>query len=1022
MVDLPLPLRHSLETGECVLFIGAGVGFNLLTPNGEYAPVARDLAVDMAEKFNISIDESDLSKVSTIVELRHGRKELEVYLRQQLADLEPDEAFRWLFSRRWRAIFTTNYDNAIQRAYTLVSEPPQIPITISLTSDLVQVDSRFEVPIYHLHGTLFGNAQPQIVITDDDYARFREPRRMLFNLLKNEFATSTILYIGYSNSDPNWNMVLAEMRDEFLPSPMPRAYRISPDTSAVDKEILAAKGIETIDATLTKFHQSAVLNLADTDVDYGKLQEIRRDIPTALLEAFDKNPAPVSRLISSWTYVNQAPFHLPVNLDSFLDGDRPNWSLLASNLVFERDLEEEVYEHLLDYATRQTTSTSTKTILGPAGYGITTLLMRLSVRLIQDRVGPVFMLKPSQELNEGDIEFACSLFEERPFFVIDDAADFVTSINSVTDRLNNLNKPAMFLMGSRTNEWRQRGRTPRGTEFQIEPLSDLEIRRLIPYLDNHAKNNALRELPFDQQFAVIKNKHNKELLVTMKEATEGKNFDAIIEDEFWGIKDELARNAYLMVCCFYQHGVQIRPELLAELSDVNLVILYEKLSIAADGVVVIDDVDASRGIYLARSRHRIIARIVWERCGNLSERENILHTAVQALNFNYGVDQKAFEAFVRADTIIDDIATLDGRTRFFDYACRKDPQSPYVRQHYARMLLRADKPVLALGQIDAAINLAPRTRVLYHTKAEIEKNLAISTPSERFARNYMIQSEANYEVALNMYPGDEYSYQGLADLYFRWAQRSTSDAEQTEYLAKAERTITDGLRKANHRDGLWIVSAEIQKWLGDEPSRLQALERAVSESPQSTVARYLLGRAYRTQGNYERAINILEPVVRQHFDAYRTFVEYAVAMIHVGQTYKQAIAMLELCRTFGMRDPRYVATLGGMMFLNGDFTSAEEVFREGQQRFEQQEYRTVQFTPPNPENVDQPYRIRGRVVTIAKGYCFIEVPEYPNIFCPYTKFRNIVISQGVSLDFQLVFTARGAIADDLKSLEDKTSI
>ena len=76
----------------------------------------------------------------------------------------------------------------------------------------------FEVPIYHLHGALFGLDKPNIIITEDDYAKFSEPRRMLFELLKKEFATSTILYVGYANQDPNWKQLLTEISEEFYPS------------------------------------------------------------------------------------------------------------------------------------------------------------------------------------------------------------------------------------------------------------------------------------------------------------------------------------------------------------------------------------------------------------------------------------------------------------------------------------------------------------------------------------------------------------------------------------------------------------------------------------------------------------------------------------------------------------------------------------------------------------------------------------------------------------------------------------
>lgn len=201
---LPLGLRQALESGQCVLFLGAGVGKHLCTPDGRPAPDAAGLAADLAKHFSIDVAaQPDLAKVAQVVEIRKGRPELETFLRKRLADLEPDETFQWLFSLRWRAIFTTNYDFSVQRAYALNPKPNQNPLTVTRTSDLSQYEIRFQIPIFHLHGTLFGSNPGPVVITEDDYVRFREHRKMMFELLKLHFATSTMLYVGYSNRDPN---------------------------------------------------------------------------------------------------------------------------------------------------------------------------------------------------------------------------------------------------------------------------------------------------------------------------------------------------------------------------------------------------------------------------------------------------------------------------------------------------------------------------------------------------------------------------------------------------------------------------------------------------------------------------------------------------------------------------------------------------------------------------------------------------------------------------------------------------
>lgn len=120
--------------------------------------------------------------------------------------------------------------------------------------------------------------------------------------------------------------------------------------------------------------------------------------------------------------MNQAPFDAIPNLTLFLRGDRPNWALVGKRMQLERDLEEVIYEDLLDYATSSAKSPLSLVVLGPAGYGVSTVLMAVAAKLVQDRVGSVFMHKPGSPLQEGDIEFAASLFpEECPFFIIDNA-------------------------------------------------------------------------------------------------------------------------------------------------------------------------------------------------------------------------------------------------------------------------------------------------------------------------------------------------------------------------------------------------------------------------------------------------------------------------------------------------------------------------------------------------------------------------------------------------------------------------
>ncbi|OIQ78647.1 beta-barrel assembly-enhancing protease [mine drainage metagenome] len=1018
-IDIPLSLRHALELGECVLFLGAGIGEHLHKQNGEHLPDAAGLAHDIAKHFLIETSSDDLSKVAELVQIRGRKEDLEDFIRKQFADLVPDETIKWICGRRWRAIFTTNYDRGIERAYELLSDPPQKPIPISITAELVHVDIRFEIPVYHIHGAIFGGKQ-HLVISQSDYSRFREQRRMLFELLKKEFSTSTLLYIGYSNRDPNWALLLNEITEEFLPSKLPRAYRVTPNTDKDDTEILRSRGIEVIDANLEQFVAASAAQLEPFHVDDGRLKALQSTVPAHLLDAFEKNPAPVIRLIASWQYVNQAPFSDAPNTQTFFRGDQPNWALIGAGTPFRRDIEADLYDDVLDYVTGSADKPTTLVVTGPAGYGITTIVMNLAGRLVKERIGPVYFLKAGADLLEGDVDFAIDIAGSSVVcFVVDSAADYGQKLQNTISRLRDTKRSAVFICGSRLNEWRQRNIRISHKEYLVDPLSDDEIWRLLDCLKINHELNKLEPLSRDMQFSVIREKHGKELLVVLREATEDKRFDAILEDEFYGIGDEGCREIYLMVCCFHQHGCFVRDSLLSDLAGIPLADFHGRIKDVLDGILVDECIDATSGKYAYRTRQRTIAHIVWERCGENAQKDVIIQSALDHLNLNYRQDANAFEKFVRNDSLIDAIHGLENKIKFFDRACKKDPDSPYVRQHYARMLYREGLMDLALGQVEQGLEIDPKNppRVLVHTKGVILGALALQAESKDIGRRRLAQAEDVLRGVIQRNRRDEYAYHALATVYLDWAKHSEVDEESALYLTKAEETISDGLRNCREKDGLWILSADIEKWLGNQPSQIKALEAAVKASPGSIIARYLLGKAYLHLGRLHDALAVLEPNIKNHTSEFRSFVDYSLALWSSGKPLREAIAVLEVASVDGLSDARYIAHLAGMYFLNGDFGKAKNVFGEAERReLPPSELQVVAFLPRQPGN-GEPMELAGKVIVRKPAFSLIESEGYPPFFCHSSKYRGLALKEGMRVSFKIGFSPRGAAALEPKEID-----
>jgi len=147
---LPLGLRQALERGDCVLFLGAGIGEHYARPDGKPAPDGKALVTDLIHQFKLGIDPTDLPRVAQLAEVRSSsRRELDSFIKKTFDNLEPDEHIRWLTSFRWRAIFTTNYDMGLERAYALNENPPQNPQPIAVTANLGYTDNYVDVPIFH---------------------------------------------------------------------------------------------------------------------------------------------------------------------------------------------------------------------------------------------------------------------------------------------------------------------------------------------------------------------------------------------------------------------------------------------------------------------------------------------------------------------------------------------------------------------------------------------------------------------------------------------------------------------------------------------------------------------------------------------------------------------------------------------------------------------------------------------------------------------------------------------------------
>ena len=106
-MDMPFELKQAIETGNAILFVGAGMCYNMVTSDGSVIPDGTDLAQRISNEFIVpSNGTPDLAKISQyVIGKKCGRTELCTYIRTILEKANPDESMMWIPTVKWKGNF-----------------------------------------------------------------------------------------------------------------------------------------------------------------------------------------------------------------------------------------------------------------------------------------------------------------------------------------------------------------------------------------------------------------------------------------------------------------------------------------------------------------------------------------------------------------------------------------------------------------------------------------------------------------------------------------------------------------------------------------------------------------------------------------------------------------------------------------------------------------------------------------------------------------------------------------------------
>jgi pimeloyl-ACP methyl ester carboxylesterase len=209
-IEPPAPLVEALRKGKCALFVGSGFSVSAGLPTwdkliGELIELLkREVPADP-----VLPELDDLRKNSKYLDIaQHAAEALSrdaftSFLRQQIrrVDARPGEIHRLAARLPFAFFVTTNYDQLLEQALPDVTVATQADT--QLLSNLLYDGGRF---LLKAHGDI--DRSDTIILTATDYQKaihLQPSFGQIFSSLKLHYS---ILFVGYSLSDPDFNLLL----------------------------------------------------------------------------------------------------------------------------------------------------------------------------------------------------------------------------------------------------------------------------------------------------------------------------------------------------------------------------------------------------------------------------------------------------------------------------------------------------------------------------------------------------------------------------------------------------------------------------------------------------------------------------------------------------------------------------------------------------------------------------------------------------------------------------------------------
>jgi hypothetical protein len=646
--DVRETLASIIGTKDVLLVIGAGASVS------SGAPLTRDLVQRLAVKFPLGQIPMGMSLFDACREVEdtpaYGHQDLVRFVHAELADLQPSESYKQLPRVRWRGIFTTNYDDLIEKAYTSPARVQTLqPVPLEFRGQLTPRDNH--VQFHYLMGSVkekYGS--PGVpVLTWGDYTRTLQARVPVMELFKNVLADGgKVIYVGYSFNDLVFEGILDEALNRLGHRDVPYGHAILtewPEDRRRGYQRISMRKVVPVEGSFEEFAE-----LLREVADGGHFRSPSPLEPpsspasgttlTVRGQEISLTESEASVYSEAFDILNDATTYQPklevsertALARSFFRGAVDLWAPYALGLPYRRPSTERVLASVLERINRGARTDNILLVHGPAALGKSVMARQIAYELFTQHDTPVILVKarwrarPDMKLLDRLLDDMTASVPESaplpPVVIVIDEAELMDRLlpGRLASFLRSRHRQFVLVLLARTNEYfrseKANGKPDSpigeyvGLDDRMEPQ---EIRALMTHLIQIGlwDNRRTTDERFWQELIAADGKPSFfDTVYRMVEDTQQSLVEGIISE--YGKLSPVAQRAYILIASVHQFGLPMKMEILMRALEVDFP-TFESQIIKSDALKILFSEHASDELNIYyRGRTRLISKIVFE--------------------------------------------------------------------------------------------------------------------------------------------------------------------------------------------------------------------------------------------------------------------------------------------------------------------------------------------------------------------------------------------------------------------------